>query len=139
MAYLANKSTVSISIDGQVVNGLKALPDFAENVEQVEVTTLNNEQKRYISGLKDFGELSYTFNFDPAEAKKIKDKENVPVLVTLADGTTVKYTADVSLTISAASSGAAMEMVANTVVLDEVTITLAEAESTEAPVTPSGK
>ena len=134
MAYLANSTDVKIEIGGTQVHGLKALPDFAENVEQVEVTCLSDVQKRYISGLKDFGELSYTFNFDPAEAAKIKDQKDVAVKVTLSDGTTVSYTADVSLTISAASSGAAMEMVANTVVLDKVTITLAtDKQSTEDP------
>ena len=130
MAILANKSNVKFTIGGVQVYGLKALPDFAENKEQVEVTTLDDVQKRYIAGLKDFGELAYTFNYDPTEAKKLQDKEG-DVQVTLADGTTITYPAEVSLTINAASSGAVMEMTANTIVKGKITIVLGSVDETE--------
>ena len=125
MAILANKESVKFTIGGVQVWGLKSLPDFAENKEQVEVTTLDDVQKRYIAGLKDFGELAYTFNYDPVEAAKLQNKEG-KVEVTLADGTKISYDAEVSLAINAASSGAVMEMTANTIVKSEITITLAE-------------
>ena len=125
MAILANKESVKFTIGGVQVWGLKSLPDFAENKEQVEVTTLDDVQKRYIAGLKDFGELAYTFNYDPVEAAKLKDVEG-KVEVTLADGTKISYDAEVSLAINAASSGAVMEMTANTIVKSKITITLAE-------------
>ena len=125
MAILANKESVKFTIGGTQVYGLKALPDFAENKEQVEVTTLDDVQKRYIAGLKDFGELAYTFNYDPVEAAKLKDVEG-KVEVTLADGTTISYDAEVSLAINAASSGAVMEMTANTIVKSEIDIKLAD-------------
>ena len=56
---------------------------------------------------------------------KIQNKEG-KVEVTLADGTKISYDAEVSLAINAASSGAVMEMTANTIVKSEITITLAD-------------
>lgn len=128
MAILANATTVSFKLGEQPIAGLKSLPDFAENKEQVEVTCLSDVQKKYIAGLKDFGELSYTFNYDKAEAAKVKAQEgkDVAVEVKLADGTTITYTAECSLTINAASSGAVMEMAVNTIVKSDVTINFAE-------------
>ena len=124
MAILANKETVKFEIGTTRIYGLKALPDFAENKEQVEVTTLANTQKRYIAGLKDFGELAYTFNYDPKEAKKVKDNVEGTVKVTLADGTEISYPAELSLAINAASSGAVMEMTVNTIVKGEIKVDL---------------
>ena len=129
MAYLANNEQVKITVGGQEVRGLKSLPDFGGgSIESVEVTTLAETKKRYIAGLEDsVSELAYTFNYDPFEAKKLagedgKGKRGVAIEVTLADGTTISYTGAISLTINAASSGAAMEMTANTTVDGEVTI-----------------
>ena len=125
MAILANATTVSFKLGEDAIPGLKSLPDFAENKEQVEVTCLSDVQKKYIAGLKDYGELSYTFNYDKEAASKVKElgDSEVTVTVTLADGTTVTYKATCSLTINAASSGAVMEMTVNTIITGDFNIT----------------
>lgn len=125
-AYLANGHNVEMKIGSvDLTPVLKGLPDFAENREQVETTILNSDTKTYIAGLKDFGSLEFTCNYNPekyAELKAIKDQESV-VAIALSDGTTIGYKASsLSLTINAASSGALMEMTVTTFIASEVEV-----------------
>ena len=117
MAQLANGSNVAMTIGGaegvDLSPVLKGLPDFAENKEQVETTVLKSMVKTYIAGLKDYGSLEFTCNYDKTIAGEVRELagQGGEVSITLSDGTTISYTAsDVSLTINAASSGALMEM-----------------------------
>lgn len=94
---------------------LRSIPDIAENREQVETTVLSSIQKTYINGLIDYGELEFGFLYDGQVAAAIKALESASektqiVEVTLADGTVVKFPAELSLSITGQSSGALMEM-----------------------------
>lgn len=125
-AYLANGNNVEMKIgDVELTSVLKGLPDFAENREQVETTILNSEVKTYIAGLKDFGSLEFTCNYNKEkynDLKAIKDAQSV-VSIKLSDGTTIGYTASsLSLTINAASSGALMEMTVTTFIASDVDV-----------------
>ena len=89
-AYLANGNEVEMKIgEVNLTPVLKGLPDFAENREQVETTILNSDVKTYIAGLKDFGSLEFTCNYNKEvynELKGIKDAQSV-VSIKLSDGT----------------------------------------------------
>ena len=125
MSRLANGASVSMSIGGQPLDDvLKGLPDFAENKEQVETTVLKSKVKTYIGGLKDYGQLEYTCNYDKDIAAALRALEgDQPVDITLSDGTTIGYTASgVSVNINAASSGALMEMTVVTIVKSKVNV-----------------
>ena len=95
---------------------IRSLPDIAENREQVETTVLSSVQKTYINGLIDYGELEFGFLYDGKTAAGIKGIENQDgdktqmIEVTLADGTVVKFPAELSLSITGQSSGSLMEM-----------------------------
>ena len=128
MAILANGESVVMTIGGaegaDLTSVLKGLPDFAENKEQVETTVLSSMVKTYIAGLKDYGSLEFTCNYDKEIASKVRALagKGGAVSITLSDGTTISYQAsDVSLTINAASSGALMEMTVVTFLAGEVT------------------
>ena len=128
MAILANGESVVMTIGGaegvDLTPVLKGLPDFAENKEQVETTVLSSMVKTYIAGLKDYGSLEFTCNYDKTIAGKVRALagKGGEVSITLSDGTTISYQAsDVSLTINAASSGALMEMTVVTFLAGEVT------------------
>lgn len=128
MAILANGESVVMTIGGaegaDLTPVLKGLPDFAENKEQVETTVLSSMVKTYIAGLKDYGSLEFTCNYDKEIAGKVRALagKGGAVSITLSDGTTISYQAsDVSLTINAASSGALMEMTVVTFLAGEVT------------------
>ena len=132
MAILANGSKVAMTVGGvELTEVLKGLPDFAENKEQVETTVLHSPVKTYIAGLKDYGSLEFTCNYDSkiaADVRKLSGQEQ-EVAITLSDGTTISYTAsDVSVTINAASSGALMEMTIVTFLKNDVVYGTAAAE-----------
>ena len=125
-AYLANGNDVEMKIGEVVLTPvLKGLPDFAENKEQVETTVLHSPVKTYIAGLKDYGSLEFTCNYDSkiaADVRKLSGQGG-EVAITLSDGTTIGYTASsLSLTINAASSGALMEMTVTTFIASDVDV-----------------
>lgn len=43
---------------------LQDIPDLGGDVDLVEVTTLADGARRYINGIKDFGDLGFTFLYD---------------------------------------------------------------------------
>ena len=43
------------------LSDLQDIPDLGGEVEKVEVTTLNDGARKYINGIKDFGDLAFTF------------------------------------------------------------------------------
>jgi hypothetical protein len=47
---------------------LQDVPQLGAAPELVEVTTLQNTSRRYINGIKDYGELAFTFLYDNASA-----------------------------------------------------------------------
>ena len=123
MAHLANGEKVAMTVGGvKLTPVLKGLPDFAENKEQVETTVLSSMVKTYIAGLKDYGSLEYTCNYDKDIAEDLRALTGeIAVGITLSDGTTINYPASaVSVTINAASSGALMEMTVTTFIADDI-------------------
>lgn len=46
------------------IHDLQEVPDMGAAPEKVEVSTLEDGSKRYIEGIKDYGELSFTFLYD---------------------------------------------------------------------------
>ena len=124
MSRLANGSNVSMSIGGVKLDDvLKGLPDFAENKETIETTVLKSKVKTYIGGLKDFGSLEFTCNYEKEVASALRALTGEQqVSITLSDGTAISYKASgVSVAINAASSGALMEMTVTTIVASDVT------------------
>lgn len=48
----------------EVVPDLQEVPELGGTAEKVEVTTLTDGNKRYINGIKDFGDLTFKFLYD---------------------------------------------------------------------------
>ena len=129
-AYLANGTKVAMTIGSvDLTDYLKSLPDFAQNKEQVETTVLSSIQKTYIAGLQDPGELEFGFNYTKAKYLELvaltKEGEDglvptVAVSITLSDGMTISFNAQVSVDIAAASSGSLMEMNVKLTVTDTI-------------------
>ena len=46
------------------IDDLQSIPSLGGDVEKVEVTTLADGVRRYINGIKDFGDLEFQFLFD---------------------------------------------------------------------------
>lgn len=47
-----------------IINDLQDIPELGGSIEKVEVTTLADPSRRYINGLKDYGDLEFTFLYD---------------------------------------------------------------------------
>lgn len=130
-AILANSSKVKfeygVSTASTVIPGLLEIPDFAETKETVEVTTLDQTQKTYINGLKDFGSLSFKFLYDAEQVSTLKALGDATqkIKVTLSDGSSFEFDGQFSVTVNAASSGARMEMTLDVTVGSELTFTKA--------------
>lgn len=58
------------------LENLQEIPDLGGDVDTVETTTLANSNRTYIPGLKDFGELTFTFLYTKAGFKEAKDIED---------------------------------------------------------------
>lgn len=129
-AFLANGSKVAMTIGSvDLTDYLKSLPDFAQNKEQVETTVLSSTQKTYIAGLQDAGELEFGFNYTKEKFTQLRalslegedgSAQTVAVSITLSDGMTISFNAQISVNLAAASSGSLMEMNVKCTVTDEI-------------------
>lgn len=112
MAMLSAKTKVQI---GDIeVKGLTNVPALNETKATLEVTALENTQRVYISGLKEPAEsLEFTGYYEASEYKKLRDLaeagEEQEVVITLPDGVTIEFTAEISVGLSEVTVGEAIQ------------------------------
>lgn len=53
--------SLALGTNYEYLHGLQEVPELGGTPETIEVTTLGDTSKKYIKGLRDFGELSFTF------------------------------------------------------------------------------
>lgn len=113
------------------------IPDLQEcsqlggAAEKVEVTVLSDANKRYINGVKDFGELAFKFLYDNSGAQSnyrvirgLEEGEKViNWQVTFPDGTKFAFTGQVSTQIDSAAVNAALTFTATITLNSEITVT----------------
>ena len=118
-------------------NTYKDIPDLQEcpqlggAAEKVEVTVLSDANKKYINGVKDFGELAFKFLYDnsgeTSNYRVIKGLENGEKIinwqVTFPDGTKFAFTGQVSTQIDSAAVNAALTFTATITLNSEITVT----------------
>lgn len=63
-----------VATDYTYVKNLVSIPNMGAAPDKVDVTTLGNEQRHYINGLVDFGDLEFGFVYDDGTGT---DAENV--------------------------------------------------------------
>ncbi|MBX8939205.1 phage tail protein [Enterococcus gilvus] len=54
------------------IEGLQAVPEIGGDPEQVDITTLKDANKKYISGIQDMDSLEFTFLYDKTVFTKLK-------------------------------------------------------------------
>jgi len=67
MAYSANKTKLLYSFSGSSYDEIKLLmevPELGGAPEKIDVTTLSDSSKKYIPGIKDYGDLVFKFLYD---------------------------------------------------------------------------
>lgn len=55
---------IKLTVGGAEIQGLTDIPDMGATPEKLDVTTLADEYRQYINGVKDFGDLEFTFIYE---------------------------------------------------------------------------
>ena len=135
MAGLLTKGiTLSYKKDGsnyEVIANLQECPELGGTAENVEVTTLADGNKKYIKGIKDFGELAFKFLYDNSGAQSnyrvvrgLEEAGNaVEWKVTFPDNTTFAFSGEVTTAIDSAAVNAALTFTATITLNSDITVT----------------
>ena len=106
---MAKHSSIGIKLtvgDYAEVSGLTDIPDMGATPEKLDVTTLADEYRQYINGVRDFGDLEFTFIYESgAEGNYAKlaqieaAGENVQCEVEFPDGAKFAFSGEIALRI----------------------------------------
>ena len=113
------------------IANIQEIPDLGGSVDKVEVTTLTDGSKRYIAGIKEYGDLEFTLLYDNTDAtsnyRVLKGFEDLEVAdtfqVVLPDETTFDFTASVSTKIAGAKVGDALTFSAMFTLNSDIVVT----------------
>ena len=114
-----------------VIDNLQECPELGGSAETVEVTTLADGNKKYIKGIKDFGELEFKFLYDNSGAasnyRVVRGLEDagkvVDWKVTFPDGTSFGFSGEVTTKIDGAAVNAALTFAATITLNSDITVT----------------
>lgn len=109
---------------------LQEIPDLGAAPEKVEVTTLADGARRYINGIKDYGDLAFTFLYGNGEADSfriLRGLEEAGTVqewqVELADGTVFDFDGFPSVALAGAGVNAALTFTLNISLQSDIAIT----------------
>lgn len=113
------------------IANLQEVPELGGTVDKVEVTTLADGSKKYITGIKDYGDLEFTFLYDNSTVdsnyrvlKGIEDSELVEEFtISLPDDTIFTFSASVMTTINSAKVGDALTFGAAFMLTTDIAVT----------------
>lgn len=102
----------TLSIGGTVIDGLMSIPSLGGSPEKVDITTLADHARRYMNGVKDYGDLDFKFlylkpatsggNTNYAQVKAFEGQGSQACIVTLDDGTAFTFSADINASLDEA-------------------------------------
>ena len=102
---LTNNSSVSFKIGASsspstVIPGLQSIPSLGGDIEQIDITCLSDTSFHYMNGLRDYGDLEFTFLYIPKSemgqsatqsnyqlARSFEDGNSKYIDITIGDGT----------------------------------------------------
>ena len=99
MGVLSKGITLAYGSTPTVLADLQTIPDIGASIEKVEITTLDDGNRKYIKGIDDYGDLEFEFlyknesatdSFPVLEGISATDATEVWQL-TLPDGTTFDF------------------------------------------------
>ena len=124
LSYKNNDQYVEIA-------NLQECPELGGTAEKVEVTTLADGNKKYINGIKDFGDLAFKFLYDNSTTtsnyrvvRGLEEAGNVvDWKVTFPDNTEFMFSGEVTTAIDSASVNNALTFTANITLNSDITVT----------------
>lgn len=110
---------------------LMEVPELGGDAEKVDVTVLSDSVRKYIDGIKDYGDLAFKFLYDNSGATSsyriLKGLEDAATLtkfqVALPDGTKFSFSGYVSVKLDSAAVNAALTFTATISLNSEVEVT----------------
>ena len=107
---------------------LQSTPELGGTPEKIDVTTLTDTVRQYINGVKDYGDLEFTFLYDgdkdenESSFRLLKGAEGKPDTYTieLPDKSSFSFKADVSVRMSAIEVNGALTFIAAFAMQSEV-------------------
>lgn len=110
---------------------LQECPDLGGTAEKVDVTVLADGNKKYINGVKDFGDLAFKFLYDNSGATSnyriVRGLEEagsvVDWKVTFPDNTEFAFSGEVTTSIDGASVNNAITFTANITLNSDIAVT----------------
>lgn len=62
---------VKLKMAEEALTDMLSFPDLGGDTDQVETTTLDNANRTYIPGLKDYGDFEFEFNYEKTQYQKL--------------------------------------------------------------------
>ena len=118
MAILSKGIKLSYSSTGTEsytdLTDLLEIPSLGGSVDKVDVTTLADASKKYINGIKDYGDLAFKFNYAKEQFTTLNGLTgSINFKVTLPDSTTATFSGEPSVSLEGVGVGAAMTYTLN--------------------------
>ena len=126
-----NSYTVALDIETVVpIPNCQEIPELGSKVDKVEVTVLADGSKKYISGIREYGDLDFVFLYDntvtTGNYRVLKAFEDAGLVtlwkVIFPDGTEFNFSASVVCSIASAKVGDALTFAASFTLASEITI-----------------
>ena len=118
MAILSKGIKLSYSSTGTDsytdLTDLLEIPSLGGSVDKVDVTTLADASKKYINGIKDYGDLAFKFNYAKEQFNTLNGLTgSIHFKVTLPDNVTATFSGEPSVSLEGVGVGAAMTYTLN--------------------------
>ena len=118
MAILSKGIKLSYSSTGTEsytdLSDLLEIPSLGGSIDKVDVTTLADASKKYINGIKDYGDLAFKFNYAKEQFTTLNGLTgSINFKVTLPDTTTATFSGETSVSLEGVGVGAAMTYTLN--------------------------
>jgi len=117
---------IKLSVDGKEIAGLTDIPDMGAAPEKLDVTTLADEYRQYINGVKDFGDLEFTFIYESgadgnyAQLAAMEGQGVKECIVTFPDNATFTFSGDIAVRIVGVGVNAVITFIMSVALQSEI-------------------
>lgn len=118
MAILSKGIKLAYSSSGTTsytdLTDLLEIPSLGGSIDKVDVTTLADASKKYINGIKDYGDLAFKFNYAKEQFNTLNGLTgSINFKVTLPDTITATFSGEPSVSLEGVGVGAVMTYTLN--------------------------
>jgi hypothetical protein len=130
MAITTARTKFGYGSPEKTLPGLLEVSELGGDPEKIDVTTLEDEVKKYIPGVRDLGDLAFKFHYETTASSTYtilkglqKDNKVETYTVTYPDGSKHAFSAYVSVKVDSAAVNGALTCTANFSLQSDITFT----------------